>query len=145
MKYFKCGNCQSPYKIDESSITKVQVAVNCPKCGVKNIIRFGPVLVIQTEDKIQQVALKLGKNIIGRKSAKSEIDFQLEDQYVSGKHLVVNLEEKEQKIFVTVEDLGSSNGTFNKHKLRLKPGHSYPLIKDDYVIIGLTKLSLKMN
>ncbi|MFM7769940.1 MAG: MJ0042-type zinc finger domain-containing protein [Bacteroidota bacterium] len=35
MKYFKCGNCQAPYKIDEATIKKVQVAVNCPKCGVK--------------------------------------------------------------------------------------------------------------
>jgi DNA-directed RNA polymerase subunit RPC12/RpoP len=58
MKYFKCGNCQAPYKIDEATITKVQVAINCPKCGVKNIIRLGPFLVVQSKDKIQQFPLK---------------------------------------------------------------------------------------
>ena len=120
MKYFKCGNCQAPYKIDEATINKVQVAVNCPKCGVKNIIRLGPFLVVQSKDKIQQFPLTMGKNTLGRKSESSEADFQIDDPHVSRTHLEVSLEENESKLFITLEDKSSLNGTFNKNKLRLK-------------------------
>jgi predicted Zn finger-like uncharacterized protein len=145
MKYFKCGNCQAPYKIDESTIKKVQVSVNCPKCGVKNIVRLGPLLIVQYKDKIHQIPLKMGKNIIGRKSEKSNADFQIDDDHVSRSHLAVYLEEIDQKLFVTLEDMGSLNGTFNKHKLRLKPSNKYPFGKDEFVIIGLSKITLKIN
>jgi predicted Zn finger-like uncharacterized protein len=145
MKYFKCGNCQAPYKIDEATINKVQVAVNCPKCGVKNIIRLGPFLVVQSKDKIQQFPLKMGKNTLGRKSDSSDSDFQIEDVHVSRSHLEVVLEENQSKIFITLEDKGSLNGTFNKNKLRLKPSQKYPFQKDDFVIVGLSKITLKFN
>ncbi len=145
MKYFKCGNCQAPYKIDEAIIKKVQVAVNCPKCGVKNIIRFGPFLVVQSKDKIQQFPLKMGKNTLGRKTESSGADFQLEDEHVSRNHLELVLEETDNKLFVTLEDKGSLNGTFNKNKLRLKPSQKYPFKKDDFVIVGLSKITLKIK
>jgi predicted Zn finger-like uncharacterized protein len=145
MKYFKCGNCQAPYKIDEATITKVQVAVNCPKCGVKNIIRLGPFLVVQSKSGIQQFPLKMGKNTLGRKSESSEADFQIEDEHVSRAHLEVSLEETENKLFITLEDKSSLNGTFNKNKLRLKPSQKYPFKKDDFVIVGLSKITLKIN
>ena len=145
MKYFKCGNCQAPYKIDEANLTKVQVAVKCPKCGVKNIIRLGPVLVVQSKDKVHQFPLKMGKNTVGRKSEKSTADFQIEDPHVSRNHLALVLEERESKLFVTLEDVGSLNGTFNKNKLRLKPAQRYPFGNEDFVIIGFSKISLKIN
>lgn len=145
MKYFKCGNCQAPYKIDETKINKVQVTVNCPKCGVKNIVRFGPLLFVQSKDKVQQFPLKMGKNTIGRKSEKSTADFKIEDDHISRNHLAVYLDEKDQKLYVSLEDMGSLNGTFNKNKLRLKPFEKYPLGKDEFVIIGLSKISIKIN
>ena len=145
MKYFKCGNCQAPYKIDEATITKVQVAVNCPKCGVKNIIRLGPFLVVQSKGGIQQFPLKMGKNTLGRKSESSEADFQIDDPHVSRVHLEVSLEETDSKLFITLEDKTSLNGTFNKNKLRLKPAQKYPFQKDDFVIIGLSKVTIKIN
>lgn len=145
MKYFKCGSCQAPYKIDESIIKSVQVTVECPKCGVKNIIRLGPLLVVQSKNNIHQFPLKLGQNLLGRKSNKSSADLQIEDEYVSRTHLAVYLEEKEQKLFVSIEDMDSLNGTFNSNKVRLKKKQKYPLGKNEYVIIGLSKISLKFN
>ena len=145
MKYFKCGQCQTPYKIDETKITSNQAIVVCNQCSAKNVIRFGPILIAQNKDKIQQFNLKVGANSIGRKSKTSESDFLVEDEFVSRKHAVVHIENRDNKIFVSIEDLGSLNGTFNKSKVKLKPGLKYPFSQDDFIIIGLTKLSIKFN
>jgi pSer/pThr/pTyr-binding forkhead associated (FHA) protein len=87
----------------------------------------------------------MGKNTLGRKSESSEADFQIEDEHVSRTHLEVSLEETENKLFITLEDKSSLNGTFNKNKLRLKPSQKYPFKKDDFVIVGLSKITLKIN
>lgn len=145
MKYFKCAQCKSVYKIDETKITTTKVMVVCTKCGTKNVLNFGPVLIAQSKDSVSKFNLKEGANLIGRKSKKSEADFLVEDAYVSRKHVVVHIENRDQKIFVGIEDIGSLNGTFSKHKNRLKPKLKYPFLKDDYYIIGLTKLSLQIE
>jgi hypothetical protein len=44
-----------------------------------------------------------------------------------------------------MEDHGSLNGTFNKTKTRIKPNLKYPFTKDDYFVIGLTKLTVNFN
>ena len=145
MKYFKCGQCQATYKIDETKVTSTQAVVVCVECKAKNVIRFGPILVCQNKEKIQQFNLKVGQNSIGRNSVNSATDFTIEDEYVSRKHAVIHVENRDNKIFISVEDSGSLNGTFNKNKVKLKPGLKYPFLQEDYIIIGLTKLSLKIN
>ena len=87
----------------------------------------------------------MGKNTLGRKSESSEAEFQIDDPHVSRIHLEVSLEENESKLFITLEDKGSLNGTFNKNKLRLRPSQKYPFQKDDFVIVGLSKVTLKFN
>jgi hypothetical protein len=145
MKYFKCGQCQATYKIDETKVTSTQAVVVCTECKAKNVIRFGPILVCQNKEKIQQFNLKVGQNSIGRDSVNSVADFTIEDDYVSRKHAVIHVENRDNKIFISVEDSGSLNGTFNKNKVKFKPGLKYPFLQEDYIIIGLTKLSLKIN
>jgi predicted Zn finger-like uncharacterized protein len=144
MKYFKCGNCQSPYKIDETQIRTTQIQIVCPKCSTKNLLHFGPVLVFQSRDKISKVNLKEGEQIIGRKTSKSNgAHILVEDEFVSREHVCISIQKKEGKIYFYIQDMGSSNGTFNKHKQRLKTGLRYAFLPDDYFVIGLTKISLQ--
>jgi predicted Zn finger-like uncharacterized protein len=145
MKYFKCGQCQTPYKIDETKILTANVTVTCSKCGAKNVLRFGPVLIAQSKDKVKQFSLKMGTNTLGRLSKTPEVNLLIEDQYVSRKHASVHIENRDNKIFISIEDNGSLNGTFNKNKVRLKPSLKYPFLHDDYYIMGLTKITLKIN
>lgn len=143
MKYFKCGQCKAPYKIDETQVKTTQITVSCPKCNSKNILHFGPILVFQSKEKISQVSLKVGEQVIGRKSNATSAQVLLDDEYVSRKHACISIEKKEGKIFFYIQDLGSSNGTFNRNKQRLKAGLKYAFLPDDFFVIGLTKISLK--
>jgi hypothetical protein len=145
MKYFKCGQCQATYKIDETKVNSIKAEVTCVECNAKNVIRFGPILVCQNKEKIQQFSLKVGINSIGRKSANPSSDFLVDDEFVSRKHAIIHVENRDNKLFISVEDSGSLNGTFNKNKIKFKPGLKYPFLQEDYIIIGLTKLSLKIN
>lgn len=144
MKYFKCGKCQTPYKIDETKIKTTQATVVCVKCGAKNSLRFGPQLTAQSQKGIQQFSLKEGVNTIGRKSEKGNVNIQLNDPYVSRVHALIRLEQFEGKIFISIEDAGSLNGTFNKKKVKIKSALKYPFTIGDYFIIGLTKLSISI-
>lgn len=144
MKYFKCGSCQAPYKIDETQIRTTQIQVECPQCKAKNILHFGPVLVFQSKDKISKINMKEGEQVIGRKTSKtSKAQILIEDEYVSREHVCITTEKKLGKVFFYIQDLGSSNGTFNKHKQRLKTGLKYAFLPDEYFVIGLTKISLQ--
>jgi pSer/pThr/pTyr-binding forkhead associated (FHA) protein len=145
MKYFKCGKCQTPYKFDENVINNSSITIKCNKCGVNNTIRLGPVLIIQTKDQTKKVNLSLGQNTIGRASKNSDAKILLDDQYVSRKHATLHVELVEQKMFFYIEDHSSLNGTFNKTKTRIKPNLKYPFTKDDYFVIGLTKLTVNFN
>ncbi|HCY43691.1 MAG TPA: hypothetical protein DHV48_20550 [Prolixibacteraceae bacterium] len=145
MKYFKCGQCQTPYKIDETKIKTVQIFVTCANCGAKNVLHQGPILVAQSKDKTQQFSLKPGANSLGRKSKKPEADILIDDEFVSRKHASIWIENRDNKMFVGLEDQSSLNGTYNKNKVKLKPGLKYPFLPGDYFIVGLTKLTLKLN
>ena len=145
MKYFKCGQCQTPYKIDETKISSTQAMITCISCGAKNIIRFGLTLVAQSKEKVEQFSLKEGVNTLGRKAKSPIADFLVDDKYVSRKHATIHIENRDNKVYISIEDTGSLNGTFNKNKIRLKKGLKYPFSPEDYIIIGLTKLTLKIN
>lgn len=145
MKYFKCGQCKAPYKIDETKITSTQAMVSCISCGAKNVIRFGLILVAHSKEKVQQFSLKEGVNTLGRKAKTPVADFLVDDEYVSRTHASIHIENRENKVYVSIEDAGSLNGTFSKNKIRLKKGLKYPFLPEDYFIIGLTKLTLKFN
>lgn len=145
MKYFKCGHCQSPYKIDETKVTSSMIVLKCNQCGTGNIVRFGPILVAQTKDQIKQFSLQLGENKIGRVSDDKRVEISINDPHVSKNHASITLEEREGKIFFFIRDDKSTNGTFNRNKVKLKSELQYPFTPDDFYIIGLTKLSIKFT
>jgi hypothetical protein len=145
MKYFKCGKCGQAYKIDPTLLKTTQVVIQCSHCKAKNIIRLGYSLVAVHQGKIQQFVLKPGANSIGRATNGSKPDINLNDDYVSRNHSAVYLEEKEGKVYVTIEDKNSTNGTFNSKKQKLKPDLKYAFLPDAFFIVGLTRLSLKVN
>ena len=145
MKYFKCGHCQSPYKIDETKVTSSMIVVKCNQCGTGNVVRFGPVLVAQTKDQTKQFPLVLGENRIGRMSDDQKVEISIKDPYVSQHHATITLEERDGKIFFFISDVKSTNGTFNRKKVKLKSELKYPFTHEDFYIIGLTKLSIKFS
>jgi len=145
MKYFKCGKCEAPYKINPAIVTREAVGLVCKKCGAKNVVRLGPVLLIQNKHENKQFPLKLGKFTVGRSIDGSSCDITINDPYVSRNHLEIEVTLIEAKIAVTIQDKGSTNGTFNQHKTKLHANQKYPLSPTDFVIFGLTKLSVQMN
>jgi hypothetical protein len=145
MKYFKCGKCGQAYKIDPTLLKTSQVVIECSHCKAKNILRVGYSLVTVHNGKIQQFMLKFGENKIGRNINNSNADIKLSDEYVSRDHGSIYLEEKEGKVYVTIQDKKSTNGTFNAKKEKLKSDLRYAFLPDAYFIIGLTRLSIKIN
>jgi pSer/pThr/pTyr-binding forkhead associated (FHA) protein len=87
-------------------------------------------------------SIQEGNNLLGRwdpdSGAFPEIDLESEDEEakVSRKHAVI--ERRGQKL--TIEDLGSLNGTYINRGARLKTGTQYPLQPGDEIIIGKTFL-----
>lgn len=142
---FKCGKCQTSYKIDETKIQSTKLTVACAKCGSQNILRFGPLLIAQSKDSLQQISLKMGPNTIGRKTNTSNCDLMINDEYVSKQHATVFIEKIKDKLYVSIVDNGSLNGTFTKAKSKLKKDLKYPFLQNEYFIVGLTKLTLKLN
>jgi RNase P subunit RPR2 len=147
MKIFKCGNCKTPYKLDEKQFNSPEIVVTCLKCGAKNSIKFGPMLVVTAKDGNQsRFFLKKGANYIGRKiTGIEEGHMYISDIYISRKHAIVYAEQKEGKWFFSIEDCKSTNGTFNQLKIKLKPGLKYPFPPESSFIIGLSKITLKIN
>ena len=145
MKYFKCGHCQSPYKIDETKVTSSMIVIKCNQCSTGNIVRFGPILVAQKKEQTKRFSLQLGDNKIGRFSDNNQVDISIKDSYVSKNHATIILEMREGKIFFFIRDDKSTNGTFNRNKVKLKSELKYPFTSSDFYIIGLTKLSIKFT
>ena len=138
MKFYKCGNCQVPFKIDETKIKQPVVSVPCFKCGFKNTVRLGVFLVIQNKTELNQIPLKLGSITIGRKSSAAKDNFlYIGDEYVSRNHALITASEKEGKFSITIEDLNSTNGTFDQNKKKLAPNVKTGFSKDAYFIVGL--------
>ncbi|MGE0823773.1 MAG: FHA domain-containing protein [Candidatus Binatia bacterium] len=90
--------------------------------------------------------LQVGDNLIGRwdpdSGAFPEVDMEHDDPEarISRKHALIKVGEK-----ITVEDIGSLNGTFVNRGARLEPGSPAELKDGDEIIVGKTffKLSLQ--
>jgi len=78
--------------------------------------------------------LPFGQVRIGRKPDRNDISFP-EDRYVSGEHLLLEVDLEELK----VKDLGSTNGTFVNGQ-RIEPGSFVSLSDGDEITIGKTVL-----
>jgi len=141
MKFFQCGGCKKTYKIDPSKAKTPTILIKCTSCPATNKISLKPVLLVQYKDRAERLPLKSGTITIGRKTDSNSVDVPIDDLYVSRKHAVLDLEEKEGKLLLTITDNNSTNGTFNHKKEKIVSGKKLIFSLDEYYIVGLTKIS----
>jgi pSer/pThr/pTyr-binding forkhead associated (FHA) protein len=90
--------------------------------------------------------LQAGDNLIGRwdpdSGAFPEVDMENDDPEarISRKHALIKIGEK-----ITIEDIGSLNGTFVNRSRRLEPGSPAELKDGDEVIVGKTFFKLSLS
>jgi len=95
----------------------------------------------------QEFELEGGNNLIGRWDPETgsfpEVDLDADDPEakISRKHALIRIEGGR----ITVEDIGSLNGTYVNRQPRLQPGNPVELKDGDEVIIGKTFLKLTVN
>jgi len=91
--------------------------------------------------------LEPGNNLVGRwdpeTGAFPEVDMEADDPEakISRKHALIRIENGK----ITVEDIGSLNGTYVNRQPRLAPGNPVELKTGDEIIIGKTFLKLTVE
>src|SRR5215469_5405883 len=97
--------------------------------------------------KDQEFPLEDGNNLVGRwdpeTGAFPEVDLDADDPEakISRKHALIRIAEGK----ITVEDIGSLNGTYVNRGARLQPGTPVELKTGDEIIIGKTFLKLTVD
>jgi pSer/pThr/pTyr-binding forkhead associated (FHA) protein len=100
--------------------------------------------VVRGGRKGQEFPLEDGNNLVGRwdpeTGAFPEVDLDQDDPEakISRKHALIRFEGGK----ITVEDIGSLNGTYVNRQPRLMPGNPVELKTGDEIIIGKTFLKL---
>ena len=95
----------------------------------------------------QEFELEAGNNLVGRwdpeTGAFPEVDLDADDPEakVSRKHALIRIDSGK----ITIEDIGSLNGTYVNRQPRLQPGTPLDLKDGDEIIIGKTFLKLSIN
>ncbi|MBV8771085.1 MAG: FHA domain-containing protein [Deltaproteobacteria bacterium] len=95
----------------------------------------------------QEFELESGNNLVGRwdpeTGAFPEVDLDADDPEakVSRKHALIRIDSGK----ITIEDIGSLNGTYVNRQPRLQPGTPLDLKDGDEIIIGKTFLKLSVN
>lgn len=101
-------------------------------------------VVVRGGRKNQEFPLEEGNNLIGRWDPETgsfpEVDLDADDPEakISRKHALLRIENGK----LTVEDIGSLNGTYVNRQPRLQPGTPVDLKNGDEIIIGKTFLKL---
>jgi hypothetical protein len=101
-------------------------------------------VVVRGGRKGQEFPLEDGNNLIGRWDPETgsfpEVDLDADDPEakISRKHALCRIEDGK----ITVEDIGSLNGTYVNRGQRLQPGSPADIKNGDEVIIGMTFLKL---
>ncbi|SRR5579875_730951 len=95
----------------------------------------------------QEFELEPGNNLVGRwdpeTGAFPEVDLDADDPEakVSRKHALIRIDSGR----ITIEDIGSLNGTYVNRQPRLQPGNPVDLKDGDEIIIGKTFLKLSIS
>jgi FHA domain-containing protein len=101
-------------------------------------------VVVRGGRKGQEFPLEEGNNLIGRWDPETgsfpEVDLDADDPEakISRKHALLRIDSGK----LTVEDIGSLNGTYVNRQPRLQPGSPVELKNGDEIIIGKTFLKL---
>jgi len=96
--------------------------------------------IVRGGRKGQEFPLEEGNNVIGRFDPESgafpEVDLEADDPEakVSRKHALIKVENGK----ITIEDIGSLNGTYVNRAPRLQPGQPVELKGGDEIIVGKT-------
>lgn len=100
--------------------------------------------VVRGGRKGQEFPLEDGNNLVGRWDPETgsfpEVDLDADDPEakISRKHALIRIENGK----ITIEDIGSLNGTYVNRQPRLSPGSPAEIKSGDEVIIGKTFLKL---
>ena len=100
--------------------------------------------VVRGGRKGQEFPLEEGNNLVGRWDPETgsfpEVDLDADDPEakISRKHALIRIDGGK----ITIEDIGSLNGTYVNRQPRLSPGSPAELKSGDEVIIGKTFLKL---
>jgi hypothetical protein len=100
--------------------------------------------IVRGGRKGQEFQLEDGNNLVGRWDPETgsfpEVDLDADDPEakISRKHALIRLDAGK----ITIEDIGSLNGTYVNRQPRLSPGNPVEIKSGDEVIIGKTFLKL---
>jgi hypothetical protein len=103
--------------------------------------------IVRGGRKDQEFPLEDGNNLVGRwdpeTGAFPEVDLDADDPEakISRKHALIRIADGK----ITIEDIGSLNGTYVNRGSRLVPGSAVELKAGDEVIIGKTFLKLQVD
>ena len=128
----------------EASPTPVEPA---PTVAIASDVQLKAKLTITRGGTVgKEFPLQEGDNLIGRwdpdSGAFPEVDLETDDPEarISRKHALVRVSDH-----ITIEDIGSLNGTFVNRNPRLEPGAPVELHDGDEVIIGKTFFRLSLS
>jgi len=118
-----------------------------PAAAVGTVPFKAKLKVVRGGRKDQEFPLEDGNNLVGRWDPETgsfpEVDLDADDPEakISRKHALIRIAEGK----ITVEDIGSLNGTYVNRGSRLQPGSPVELKTGDEIIIGKTFLKLSID
>jgi hypothetical protein len=128
----------------EASAATTAAAEPAPAPAAAGAAARAKLQVVRGGRKGQEFPLEDGNNLVGRwdpeTGAFPEVDLDQDDPEakISRKHALIRFEGGK----ITVEDIGSLNGTYVNRQPRLMPGNPVELKTGDEIIIGKTFLKL---
>ncbi|HLI79738.1 MAG TPA: FHA domain-containing protein [Candidatus Binataceae bacterium] len=130
-------------ELNKPAAAPAEPAPSAPSAGAAAAFK-AKFTVIRGGRKGQEFPLEDGNNLIGRWDPETgsfpEVDLDADDPEakISRKHALCRIENGK----ITVEDIGSLNGTYVNRGQRLQPGSPSDIKNGDEVIIGKTFLKL---
>ncbi|HZZ07560.1 MAG TPA: FHA domain-containing protein [Candidatus Binataceae bacterium] len=128
----------------EANAAAAAPAAEAPAAAAMGSTARAKLQVVRGGRKGQEFPLEDGNNLVGRwdpeTGAFPEVDLDQDDPEakISRKHALIRFEGSK----ITVEDIGSLNGTYVNRQPRLMPGNPVELKSGDEIIIGKTFLKL---
>ena len=168
-----CGKCQARVNVNTHEAKTTIIQFKCPVCNITNKLDLSKIknspdsenektsinsnnqldkvmgwLVVHDENTKQQTyTLKIGKNVVGRKSVSKPCDILIEtaDTFMSRNHFAIEISLGTKGLNYLVYDVTSTNGTFinaNKEK-KLNQVDRVFINDGDTIQAGHTKMVLR--
>ncbi len=122
-------------------------AAAAPTAAAAGVLFKAKLTIVRGGRQGHEFPLENGNNLVGRwdpeTGAFPEVDMEADDPEakISRKHALLRIEDGK----ITVEDIGSLNGTYVNRQPRLQPGNPVELKSGDEIIIGKTFLKLTIE